>query len=185
MAPAVIKGAATGAWDGCMEMCAVFIEDASQGLIEPSDLDWLQFGPDDPTLEWSAKCGQVAQVCLGLASGAGMAKIADDVPVLLRAIRGLKDLLRRRGVREPNRPNGLVWEWDDAEDAHRLIREQHPLRPGEVFDPAHHGEHFHHYKKRKGPGGEWEKQRKMNPDGTPGSDRFLPGEPIPFPLPPL
>ena len=64
----------------------------------------------------------------------------------------------------------------------RIRPEQHGLQPGDVFNPRHHGLHYH-VEVRPTPGTGWNNSsvRKLLPPGyTPrGGTGFLPGEPFP------
>ena len=90
----------------------------------------------------------------------------------------------------PNNPDDLLPELPRdgkgriyPSDKIRIRPEQHPLEPGETFNPRHHGQHYH-VEHRLDPLKSWNNKNnviKMRPDGyTPGSGTgFLPGENFP------
>jgi hypothetical protein len=83
------------------------------------------------------------------------------------------------GVRSGNASNKVTWEF--AEGNWRVRYEEHPLQPGEDFNPRHHGPHWH--VDFRPPGAGWGNPAAgqiERPGYVPGSGHgFVPGEPLP------
>ena len=86
----------------------------------------------------------------------------------------------RSGVRSGNPSNKTTWESDDGLTRYRY--EEHPIEPGETYNPRHHGPHFH-VEDRPSTGTGWNNgavTKQYPPGYTPGGGTgFLPGEFLP------
>lgn len=79
------------------------------------------------------------------------------------------------------RPNGTITQTIQTSDGIRIIAEQHPLLSREVYNPRHHGIHYHiEYKIDLNKS--WNNKnniRKLYPNDYINGSGFLPGETFP------
>ena len=78
--------------------------------------------------------------------------------------------------------NGTTSQTIQTSDNIRIRAEQHPLLPGETYNPRHHGVHYY-VEYKVDPAKSWNNKinvKKWYPEGyTPGAGSgFIPGEPF-------
>ena len=93
------------------------------------------------------------------------------------------DLLPEIPRNKVTKANGTTSQTIQTSDNIRIRAEQHPLLPGETYNPRHHGVHYH-VEYKVDPAKSWNNKNNVNkwyPDGyTPGAGSgFIPGEPLP------
>ncbi len=93
------------------------------------------------------------------------------------------DLLPEIPRKAKVKANGSTSQEIYTSDNLRIRAETHPLEPGEIYNPRHHGQHYH-VEKRLDPNKSWNNKNnveKVYPPGyTPGSGTgFIPGEDFP------
>ena len=93
------------------------------------------------------------------------------------------DLLPEIPRNKATKANGTTSQTIQTSDNIRIRAEQHPLLPGETYNPRHHGVHYH-VEYKVDPTKSWNNKnnvKKWYPEGyTPGAGSgFIPGEPFP------
>lgn len=93
------------------------------------------------------------------------------------------DLLPEIPRNKATKANGTISQTIQTSDNIRIRAEQHPLLPGETYNPRHHGVHYH-VEYKVDPTKSWNNKnnvKKWYPEGyTPGAGSgFIPGEPFP------
>ena len=93
------------------------------------------------------------------------------------------DLLPEIPRNKVTKANGTTSQTIQTSDNIRIRAEQHPLLPGETYNPRHHGVHYH-VEYKVDPTKSWNNKnnvKKWYPEGyTPGAGSgFIPGEPFP------
>ena len=93
------------------------------------------------------------------------------------------DLLPEIPRNKVTKANGTISQTIQTSDNIRIRAEQHPLLPGETYNPRHHGVHYH-VEYKVDPTKSWNNKnnvKKWYPEGyTPGAGSgFIPGEPFP------
>jgi len=93
------------------------------------------------------------------------------------------DLLPEIPRNKVTKANGTTSQTIQTSDNIRIRAEQHPLLPGETYNPRHHGVHYH-VEYKVDPAKSWNNKnnvKKWYPEGyTPGAGSgFIPGEPFP------
>lgn len=93
------------------------------------------------------------------------------------------DLLPEIPRNKATKTNGTTSQTIQTSDNIRIRAEQHPLLPGETYNPRHHGVHYH-VEYKVDPTKSWNNKnnvKKWYPEGyTPGAGSgFIPGEPFP------
>jgi hypothetical protein len=91
----------------------------------------------------------------------------------------MDDFMGFQGTRSGNPSNKTTWE--SADGLRRYRFEEHPLKPGEIYNPRHHGPHFHVDIRPPGVGWSNKQVGKLYPPGYVNGEGsgFLPGEEIP------
>ena len=93
------------------------------------------------------------------------------------------DLLPEIPRNKVTKANGTTSQTIQTSDNIRIRAEQHPLLPGETYNPRHHGVHYH-VEYKVDPTKSWNNKnnvKKWYPEGyTPGAGSgFIPGETFP------
>lgn len=93
------------------------------------------------------------------------------------------DLLPEIPRNKATKANGTTSQTIQTSDNIRMRAEQHPLLPGETYNPRNHGVHYH-VEYKVDPTKSWNNKnniKKWHPEGyTPGAGSgFIPGEPFP------
>ncbi len=93
------------------------------------------------------------------------------------------DLLPEIPRNKATKANGTTSQTIQTSNNIRIRAEQHPLLPGETYNPRHHGVHYH-VEYKVDPTKSWNNKnnvKKWYPEGyTPGAGSgFIPGEPFP------
>lgn len=118
--------------------------------------------------------GSIVDVCCNPTDPWAWAGLAGDVVDLIPIVTGVGEGIK--GAR-------AVVKIADTVDDIRIRAEQHPLLPGETYNPRHHGVHYH-VEYKVDPTKSWNNKnnvKKWYPEGyTHGAGSgFIPGEPFP------
>ena len=212
-AGSILAGAFIGAGIGALSTTAMKEgEEISTGNVRSAG-ERLAYAVFDDSMSWDEKWAYAfdpGQMVADFVTGVVIGEILDGIMAAtqnkLRSIFANYDATMREAIESGSNPknvfpenpddllpeiprnkatkaNGTTSQTIQTSDNIRIRAEQHPLLPGETYNPRHHGVHYH-VEYKVDPTKSWNNKnnvKKWYPEGyTPGAGSgFIPGEPFP------
>ena len=212
-AGSILAGAFIGAGIGALSTTAMKEgEEISTGNVRSAG-ERLAYAVFDDSMSWDEKWAyafEPGQMVADFVTGVVIGEILDGIMAAtqnkLRSIFANYDATMREAIESGSNPknvfpenpddllpeiprnkatkaNGTTSQTIQTSDNIRIRAEQHPLLPGETYNPRHHGVHYH-VEYKVDPTKSWNNKnnvKKWYPEGyTPGAGSgFIPGEPFP------